>query len=52
MRHNDLHDMRHDIQAGSDSTASEGIGSGNPPVKTPPQPNKVCMTLMILAKIL
>ena len=44
--------MRHDIQAGSDSTASEGIGSGNPPVKTPPQPNKVCMTLMILAKIL
>ena len=39
--------MRHDIQAGSDSTASEGIGSGNPPVKTPPQPNKV----MIFAKI-
>jgi tau tubulin kinase len=29
-------------KAGSDSTASEGIGSGNPPlVKTPPQPNKV-----------
>ena len=36
--------MRHHLQAGSDSTASEGIGSGNPPVKTPPQPNKVCMT--------